>query len=84
MKHAGSAALAEIDGLLDRLRKLDWLNERSPGTFYRGSRSFLHFHEDPTGVYADVRLDVEEGFVRVRTTTRVEQDALMRRVREAA
>jgi hypothetical protein len=27
--------------------------------FYFKSKPFLHFHEDPSGIYADVRVDVE-------------------------
>ena len=34
---------------------LDGLTERTPGTFYRRSRAFLHFHADPAGIFADVR-----------------------------
>jgi hypothetical protein len=34
---------------------LDVLTERTPGTFYRGARAFLHFHVDPAGLFADVR-----------------------------
>ena len=47
MKHAGPSALAEMDALLGELRKLEGLTERRPGVFYRRSRAFLHFHEDP-------------------------------------
>ncbi|OYU70338.1 MAG: hypothetical protein CFE28_10275 [Alphaproteobacteria bacterium PA2] len=55
MKHAGPAALEHLAGLLAELRKLEALNEKKPGIFYRKSRAFLHFHEDPTGLFADVR-----------------------------
>jgi hypothetical protein len=46
MKHAGPSALDQLDALLDELRDLPGLREKSPGVFYRGSRAFLHFHED--------------------------------------
>lgn len=55
MKHAGPAALDELEPLLARLRDLPRLTEKSRGVFYRGSKAFVHFHEDPSGLYADVR-----------------------------
>ncbi len=30
--------------------------EKRPGVFYRKSKALLHFHENPTGPYADVRV----------------------------
>lgn len=39
------------------LRKLPQLHERKPGYFSRGSRAFLHFHQDAGDLYVDVRLD---------------------------
>ncbi|WP_329633339.1 hypothetical protein [Phenylobacterium sp.] len=41
--------------MLEALRALPGLKEKSRGVFYRRSKSFLHFHEDPTGLFADVR-----------------------------
>ena len=35
------------------------LVEKRPGIFYRKSKAFLHFHEDSSGVHADVRFGVE-------------------------
>jgi hypothetical protein len=58
MKHAGQIALATIATQLAQIRALN-LKERSPGVFYFKSKPFLHFHEDPSGIYADVRVDVE-------------------------
>lgn len=37
------------------LRQVAGLVGRSRGVFYRHSRAFLHFHEDQSGLYADVR-----------------------------
>ena len=82
MKHAGAAALVRIDGLLAQLRAVDGLVERKPGIFYRGSRAFLHFHEDPTGLYADVRFASGEDFVRVPVNTRTERANLLREVKK--
>lgn len=76
MKHAGAVALQAIEPLLARLRALPGLAERSPGCFYKGSKAFLHFHEDPSGMHADVRLSAD-GFTRVRAETAQERDALV-------
>lgn len=55
-KHAGALAQAELQGLLAGLRLLPDVVERKPGIFYRKSRAFVLFLEDPTGLYADLRL----------------------------
>jgi hypothetical protein len=81
MKHAGPAALDEIDDLLAKLRKHAALTERKRGTFYRKSSAFLHFHEDPAGMFADLKLDGE--FQRFRVSTRAEQAEFLRRVSAA-
>ena len=67
MRHAGTETIRQLEPLLVRLRAIDGLVERRPGIFYRDSRAFLHFHEDPTGVFADIRLDGIE-FERVAVT----------------
>ena len=56
MKHASAETLRELEPLLAHLRRIDSLCERKPGIFYRGSSAFLHFHEDPAGLFADVKL----------------------------
>jgi hypothetical protein len=75
MKHAGPAAVAALEPLLVRLRTLEPLRERTPGTFYRRANAFLHFHEDPAGYFADVKIDGE--FQRFRVSDPAEQDALV-------
>ena len=55
MKHATPQALAQIPELLEQLRAIPGLVEKGPGVFYRKGRAFLHFHEDPAGLFADVR-----------------------------
>lgn len=57
MKHASEATLRELEGLLVDLRKLPGMVERKPGIFYRRSQAFLHFHEDPAGLFADAKID---------------------------
>ena len=80
MRHITPARLATIDSLLDRLRAIDALVERSPGVFYLRSRAFLHFHEDGDDVFADVRL-AGDGFDRQRVTTPREQQRLVAAIR---
>ena len=76
MKHAGPDTLAAIAPLLQRLRAQPGLVERTPGCFYRKSTAFLHFHDDPTGLWADVKLQ-PRGFTRLRAGDAAEQDALV-------
>ena len=78
MKHAGAAALARLEPLLDKLRTRPLLREKSRGTFYLTSRAFLHFHEDPSGLFADVRLG--DDFTRLPATSKAEQSELLARV----
>ena len=75
VRHATPAALDELESLLVRLRQLDGLTEKKRGLFYRRSKAFLHFHEDPSGLHADVRLSTD--FERFRVQTRAEQDELV-------
>ena len=56
MKHATPDTLAQLAGLLVRLRGLPRMVERRPGVFYVKGKAFLHFHEDPAGIFADVKV----------------------------
>ena len=56
VRHATPAALDELESLLVRLRQLDGLTEKKRGLFYRRSKAFLHFHEDPAGPFADLKV----------------------------
>jgi hypothetical protein len=78
MKHAGPSTLARIAPLLEKLRARPVLRERRPGIFELKSRAFLHFHDDPTGVYADVRL--ADDFVRMPVTSLSDQADLLERI----
>ncbi len=64
MKHATQSTLAELQPLLRRIRAYVELVEKSPGVFYRKSKPFLHFHDDPSGIFADLRLNRDEDFTR--------------------
>lgn len=56
MKHAGDDALNELEPLLLKLRDIEGLKEKKRGTFYFKSSAFLHFHEDPEGLFADIKI----------------------------
>ena len=79
MRHATAETIKEIEPLLERLRSVPGLVEKRPGIFYRRSKAFLHFHEDPSGLHADVRFGDE--FERVRAETEPEREKLMARIR---
>ena len=81
MKHAGPEALSALGGLLDEIRRAEGVVERRPGVFYRKGRAFLHFHEDPSGLHADMRSGA--AWERVRVETRAERQALLSRLGEA-
>jgi len=79
MRHARPDDLEMLAPLLDDIRAIDGLTERTPGSFYRKSEGFVHFHADGDDRYADVKFVTE--FERVRVTTRREQTQLGRRIR---
>ena len=81
MRHATQADLDRLEALLAELRGLPQLRERKRGYFSRGSRAFLHFHEDAGDLYADVRLGSE--FQRMKVTSGSEQAEFLLQVREA-
>jgi hypothetical protein len=81
VRHATQDDLDRLEVLLFELRKLPQLRERKRGYFSRGSRAFLHFHEDAGDLYVDVRLDSK--FQRLRVTSRGEQTGFLSQVREA-
>jgi hypothetical protein len=81
MKHAGTTALDQLDRLLSQLRSQEGLQERKRGVFYRGSSAFLHFHEDPAGLFADVR--TASDWQRLPVNTRAQQRELLARMKAA-
>ena len=60
MKHAGAATLDSLEPLLSRIRALRAFQEKTRGVFYLRGRAALHFHEDPGGLYADLRLSGQD------------------------
>lgn len=81
MKHATPVALDALEPLLAELRKLDGIVERKRGVFYCKSQAMLHFHEDPAGFFADVRLP--PGWVRLPANTAAERRRLLKELRAA-
>jgi hypothetical protein len=81
MKHAGGKALEALGGLLTDIRKQAGLVERRPGVFYRKGHAFLHFHEDPAGLHADLRRGGD--WKRSRVETAGERRAFLSRLRDA-
>jgi hypothetical protein len=58
MKHAGPEAFHELSDLLSAIRARG-PREPRPGVFYRKGKAWLHFHEDKTGLFADIRVSKE-------------------------
>jgi hypothetical protein len=74
MKHAGPQALDALEPLLEKLRTIlrtvPGVVERKRGIFYRGATALLHFHEDPAGMFADLRSGAD--FERYAVNTKAE------------
>jgi hypothetical protein len=81
VRHATQEDLDRLEALLVELRGLPQLRERKRGYFSRGSRAFLHFHEDAGDLYVDVRLGSE--FQRMKVTSGSEQAQFLSQVQEA-
>ena len=75
MRHAGPGALAALADLLAAVRAAPGLKEPRPGIFYRHGKAWLHFHEDPAGLFADIRLSTE--WERLRVSEPRERAALL-------
>ncbi|MFI4934621.1 MAG: hypothetical protein ACHP7N_08390 [Caulobacterales bacterium] len=82
MRHARDEDLDRIEPLLAAIRALavetGALREKKRGCFYLKSRSFLHFHEDPKGMFADVGV---ESFERIQVDHPAGAEALIQRVK---
>ena len=75
MKHATGGVLDSLLDLLTQIRARKGLQERKPGIFYKKSKAFLHFHEDPAGMFAD--LSVGADFERYPVNTKKQWKALL-------
>ncbi len=81
MKHAGQKSLDELDGLLKAIRTRPGIKEKSRGVFYRSGRAWLHFHEDPAGLFAD--LQNGEGWHRFPVSLPAERKTLIAAIDQA-
>jgi hypothetical protein len=75
MKHATNDTLRGISELLGRIRAKHGISEKKLGIFYRKSNAFLHFHEDPAGLFADLKIGAQ--FERYPVNTQRERTALL-------
>ena len=82
MRHARDQDLDRIQDLLVQLRTLPGLTEKKRGVFYRKSRAFVHFHEDPAGMFADIGLGPDLIDTRIDVTHPAGQAALLALARE--
>jgi hypothetical protein len=72
------ATLDRLAPLLEALRAHPALREVRPTVFQLNGRDFLHFHDEPEGIFADVRLT--KGFVRLPVSSHSEQLELLERI----
>jgi len=82
MRRARPEDLDQLDDLLAQLRALPGITEKSRGTFYLKSRAFLHFHEDPAGLFADIRDAAGVDFERIAVTEAAGRARLVALARE--
>jgi hypothetical protein len=81
MRHANAEDVTKLAHVILPLRALGGLREPRPGTFYRGSVAFLHFHEDSGNFYADLKQDGD--WQRYPLRTRGDSAKLLRAVKAA-
>jgi len=81
MRHARSVALDQLEDVLAALRGLPLLKERARGVFYLRAQSFTHFHEDPAGLFADLRAGTQ--FDRYPVNNAAERQRFLAAVRAA-
>ncbi len=68
--------------MLASIRKLetDGLKEKKRGVWYRKSKAFLHFHEDPAGIFADLKHD-DGVFHRFPVNTKKQSASFLKKLR---
>ena len=80
MRHARPEDLDRIEPLLEQVRALGGLKEKKRGCFYLKSKSFLHFHEDPKGMFADIGGGDGRDFERIQVDDPAGAAAVLARV----
>ncbi len=81
MKHASPQTLEALSSLLNELRSLPGITEKKVGIFYKNGKAFLHFHEDPAGLFADARLE-DPDFTRFSVNSEDEVKSFLGALRE--
>jgi hypothetical protein len=81
MKHAGPEALDQLEPILEEIRRRGGLKEKKRGAFYYRSSGFLHFHEDPAGFFADLK--VGDDYIRLPINTKTQTQIFLRRAATA-
>jgi hypothetical protein len=81
LKHATARALDELEDLLKELRQFSALKEKQRGIFYLKSTAFLHFHEDSTGLFADLK--IKDEFERFALNNGIEKKILLSKIKPA-
>jgi hypothetical protein len=82
MRHARDEDLDRLEDLLVQLRTLPGLKEKKRGKFEWKSRGFLHFHEDPKGLFADIRTADHADYERIDVTDAAGRAALVELARQ--
>ena len=67
-----------LEPLLRVLRTYEVLEEVRPASFHLDGRDFLHFHDEPSGLVADVRLSRER--IRHAVGNPAQQSELLERI----
>jgi hypothetical protein len=81
MRHATDAALDRLDDVLQQVRRRHpVLKERKRGAFYHDGQGWLHFHEDPAGLFADLK--IAGAWSRQPVNSAAERKALLDRLAE--
>lgn len=73
-----ASTLEALGPLLEVLRAHPALEETRPASFSLSGRDFLHFHENPRGIFADVLL--AKGRIHMPVSTPTEQGELIDRI----
>jgi hypothetical protein len=89
VKHITVEGLDRIEDLLTSIRAsirkigTSGLKEKKRGIWYRKSNAFLHFHEDPAGIFADLKHD-DGTFHRFAVNTAQERASFLAKLRDLA
>jgi hypothetical protein len=81
VRHARDQDLDRIEPLLTQIRTAaPLLREKKRGVFYLKGRAFMHFHEDPKGMFADIGAGDGKDFERLQVDDPAGANAVLARV----